>query len=474
MKSSIISYTLVIAVVATGCYVLYRYFSTSAPSVSPKSAAATAPADPSKEGPAGGAASQTEGKEEDAVEKKDTTAGEAGGATADVIGSSGISGLDNTLIEEGKDEEFTLPQVFGRKGGEEFARVLREIAERDDKEAALQLLTKEGWMTEEQAKVLLEWYLSAGSEAGDVQLSPIGTLLKDDKNLSRFRLETPSGKQLIIDFLPPTSASAPWTLSDLKTAQKSEEQEVAVEESIHVVENFVNAVREGDTMKARRLITGKDVTDASIAGLCMVFIEGGYKLRDHAPIRASFEADGRAAYLVYLVAEEGASSANVGIELAQMENGTWLIDAVSLDSLLESYEESADAEGGRYFPIVKDPQGGVSLVLFFDFDDSRLTPRSLRQLKIVADLLTESKRKLDISGHTDDVGSALYNKELSLKRATAVMKALVEFGVSPGQITMKGMGKSQPRRHYSETDDEDRIDAIRAENRRAEIYLDFE
>ncbi len=476
MKTSIISYTLVFAVVATGCYALYRYFSiatiTDTTTITLNTIPAREepkPANPAEAAKAADSKSTIPAGTEDAG--TDTGLGDTGSEMGE---GSGLSTPDTTLEEEAKEEQFTLPQVFGRKGGEEFARVLREIAQRKDKKAALTLMTREGWMTVDQAKVLLDWYLSTDAETDKVTLTPIGTLLKGDENLARFRLEVPSGKQLIIDFLPPTNAAAPWTLSDLKAAVPSEEQEVEKSDSILVVESFVNAVREGDMTKARQLITGKEVTDASIAGLCMVFTEGGYKLRDTAPIRASFEANGRAAYLVYLTGGEGNSPANVGLELSQSESGAWTIANVSLDSLLESYEESADAEGGRYFPIVKDPQGGVSLALFFAFDDSSLTPRSQRQLKIVADLLTKSQRKLDISGHTDDVGSARYNKALSLQRATAVMKALVEYGVSPGQITMKGMGKSQPRRHYKRGDDKEHIDAVRAENRRAEIYLDFE
>ncbi len=476
MKTSIISYTLVIAVVATGCYALYRYFSIAAVSDTSTTTQVAIPArEEAKPAKPAESTKGAKGKSTIPAGTEDTGADTSLGDTGNEMGAgSGLSAPDTTLVEEPKEKLFTLPQVFGRKGGEEFARVLRDIAQREDKKVALTLMTREGWMTVEQAQVLLDWYISADADSDKISLTPIGTLLKEDKNLSRYRLVTPDGKQLIIDLLPPTNAAAPWTISELKTTADGEKLEAEKSDSILVVESFVNAVREGDMMKARQLIEGKNVTDASIAGLCMVFTEGGYQLRDTAPIRASFEANGRAAYLVYLTGAEGNSPANIGLELAQLESGAWAIDSVSLDSLLESYEESADAEGGRYFPIVKDPQGGVSLVLFFDFDDSSLTPRSLRQLKIVADLLTESKRKLDISGHTDDVGSARYNKALSLQRATAVMKALVEYGVSPGQITMKGMGKTQPRRHYTRDDDKEHIDAVRAENRRAEIYLDFE
>ena len=114
------------------------------------------------------------------------------------------------------------------------------------------------------------------------------------------------------------------------------------------------------------------------------------------------------------------------------------------------------------------------MALYFDFDDANLTPRSERQLQIVADILRESKGKLDIAGHTDDLGTEEYNLKLSERRAESVRQVLIKFGVAPEQITTKGLGKNEPRQLLSETDDEDQMDFKRGENRRAEIYLDFE
>ena len=85
----------------------------------------------------------------------------------------------------------------------------------------------------------------------------------------------------------------------------------------------------------------------------------------------------------------------------------------------------------------------------------------------------DSGKKLEISGHTDDVGSERYNQGLSERRAAAVKAQLVQFGVPAERIVTKGFGKSQPRRTYSPTADEGTRDEARKENRRAEMYLDF-
>lgn len=242
-----------------------------------------------------------------------------------------------------------------------------------------------------------------------------------------------------------------------------------------VVQAFVEAVQRGDTAAARGMMSGAEVTDATIAGLCMVFEDGAYSLRAANPIRNTFENDAHSGYLVYVTPQQGnaAKPGHIGVELAKVDDA-WRITHVSLDSLLSSYEDRGTEEAGHYFPLVKNPKGGDSLALFFAFDDATLTPRSLRQLEIVASLLKESRRKLDISGHTDDVGTAEYNQKLSEKRATAVRDALVSFGVDAAQISTRGMGMSQPRRTYSEQDSEEQKDTARGENRRAEIYLDFE
>jgi len=54
-----------------------------------------------------------------------------------------------------------------------------------------------------------------------------------------------------------------------------------------------------------------------------------------------------------------------------------------------------------------------------------------------------------------------------------VKAQLVQFGVPAERIVTKGFGKSQPRRTYSPTADEETRDEARKENRRAEMYLDF-
>jgi len=69
-----------------------------------------------------------------------------------------------------------------------------------------------------------------------------------------------------------------------------------------------------------------------------------------------------------------------------------------------------------------------------------------------------------VVGHTDNVGSAAYNKTLSQERALAVARILVAYGVSSSRITYSGRGFAEPIASNSSA-------AGRAMNRRVEIVI---
>ncbi|HEX5047904.1 MAG TPA: OmpA family protein [Gammaproteobacteria bacterium] len=69
-----------------------------------------------------------------------------------------------------------------------------------------------------------------------------------------------------------------------------------------------------------------------------------------------------------------------------------------------------------------------------------------------------------VEGHTDNVGSADKNRQLSLSRAIAVRDYLVMQGVQPSRVEVDGLGSSQPIADNSTADG-------RAHNRRVEIVL---
>jgi outer membrane protein OmpA-like peptidoglycan-associated protein len=52
--------------------------------------------------------------------------------------------------------------------------------------------------------------------------------------------------------------------------------------------------------------------------------------------------------------------------------------------------------------------------------------------------------RIEISGHTDNVGSKSYNKKLSEKRAKAVVDYLVDKGIDKSRLAFAGYGFAQP------------------------------
>ncbi len=98
--------------------------------------------------------------------------------------------------------------------------------------------------------------------------------------------------------------------------------------------------------------------------------------------------------------------------------------------------------------LLKKLEVGSKIVLnniFFDFNKATLTDESIAELDRVYKLLEETpKLKIEMSGHTDNIGSASYNQKLSEERAKAVVDYLVRKGISAGRLTYKGYGMTQP------------------------------
>ncbi len=76
---------------------------------------------------------------------------------------------------------------------------------------------------------------------------------------------------------------------------------------------------------------------------------------------------------------------------------------------------------------------------------TRITRRSYGLLEELRDIAQQCPQSLiEVAGYTDSQGGAKRNKELSLARAQAVVKWLVEHGVNPDQLTAAGYGESNP------------------------------
>jgi outer membrane protein OmpA-like peptidoglycan-associated protein len=83
--------------------------------------------------------------------------------------------------------------------------------------------------------------------------------------------------------------------------------------------------------------------------------------------------------------------------------------------------------------------------IFFDPNKSILKPASFPELDRVADFLTTTPDlKIEIAGHTDNVGTAPANLTLSLNRAKAVTDYVIKKGISKDRVLAKGYGLTKP------------------------------
>lgn len=83
--------------------------------------------------------------------------------------------------------------------------------------------------------------------------------------------------------------------------------------------------------------------------------------------------------------------------------------------------------------------------IYFETNSAKLKPTSYPELERVIKLIKNNPGiKLEISGHTDNVGSYLANKKLSESRAKSVVDYLVEHGIDQSRLTYKGYSFTQP------------------------------
>ena len=131
---------------------------------------------------------------------------------------------------------------------------------------------------------------------------------------------------------------------------------------------------------------------------------------------------------------------------------------MKMDLVIDTNGTKMDAE------IVLDKTIVLKNVLF-ETGAAVLLPGSFPELDATADYLFRTPLvKLEVSGHTDNIGNAGQNLILSEKRAKAVMDYLVSKSIDPGRISHKGYGSTKP---ISDNNTEEG----RKQNRRVELVF---
>lgn len=103
--------------------------------------------------------------------------------------------------------------------------------------------------------------------------------------------------------------------------------------------------------------------------------------------------------------------------------------------------------------------------IFFETDKSELKEESFPELDRIASFLEDNTSiTVEISGHTDNVGSSKYNMQLSERRAKAVVNYIIEKGIDEKRIEVKAYGKTKPVATNKTTEG-------RSKNRRVEFKI---
>lgn len=114
---------------------------------------------------------------------------------------------------------------------------------------------------------------------------------------------------------------------------------------------------------------------------------------------------------------------------------------------------------------IKTGQKIVLKNIFYEIDSYELLDKSIVELTKLLEFMNNNLGlKIEISGHTDNIGTSEYNLSLSNNRAKSVYDYLVEKGISAERLSFKGYGESQPL-STNETE------SGKSENRRTEIKI---
>ncbi len=108
---------------------------------------------------------------------------------------------------------------------------------------------------------------------------------------------------------------------------------------------------------------------------------------------------------------------------------------------------------------------GLSDKVLFDFDAYAVKPEAGENIqRPTRNLMRVGLDRMRLDGHTDNVGAADYNRQLSLRRAQAVADVVTGAGMPAANVGVRGLGATRPVADNGTAEG-------RAENRRVAIVI---
>ncbi len=125
-----------------------------------------------------------------------------------------------------------------------------------------------------------------------------------------------------------------------------------------------------------------------------------------------------------------------------------IVDGLITPTGLRIERGTNSATGSDAAAKQQDTLGAIALEIQFEFDSAQLTPTARQVLDALGEALSSNELadySFLVEGHTDSVGDAGYNLNLSERRATAVQAFLArEYDIPDPKLKIVGRGETAP------------------------------
>ena len=234
--------------------------------------------------------------------------------------------------------------------------------ETGDVEAAARMIGRKALTADQLARLR-----TMAGEAGmklraEHPISEIGELEINRRARWALNVDDDRGSRIYFDLQ--RDAQGRWAVEKMLLPSRSGPGETAprtdLADALGITDAFLQAALRQDFETAKSFVDPDKISDAKIAGLCIVFEEGQYHLRAKKPLRASFHRETTAAFLANVEAEDGSEAAQFGVLVERADRqAPWRICEINLDALLADYADRV-AGGDVYFtPLARNPGGGT-------------------------------------------------------------------------------------------------------------------
>lgn len=258
--------------------------------------------------------------------------------------------------------------------------------------------------------------------------------------------------------------------------QQSAEREARAEsDRVAAISETDRVTREAEQARLRAQADAERLTREKDAQAAAALANADRLKAENDARRASAAADADR-----LKAENDARSASAAAEADRLRRENDAQRAANQADLDRAAKEKAQAEAEkvelraellRQFNTVlqtRDTARGLIVNMsdvLFDTGKFTLRPLAREKLAKVAGIVAgHPGLRLDVEGHTDNVGTDEYNQRLSENRGTAVRDYLTREGMASGSVTTKGFGEGQPVASNDTT-------SGRQQNRRVELVI---